>query len=479
MKRSHMLITAVLVALVVGPLATTACAADAVHGESAATTSDQATEEYAYSVGKQAYLWGWVPVNLHSRREWLRKFPGHRIVSPINRLVMLLDYIPPEERFIVTPNQDVAYGQGFADLSQGAVVIQIPDFGDRFWVLQCMDAYSDVFADPGWRTKSKPGFYLLVGPNWKGQVPPGIVEVLRSPTNLAWYVPRVFLVDSPKDKAAAQPLLNRVGAYPLTEFNGKMKTYHYALRPGLPSGHKGQGEHPWVVDARFWEDLAAVLAENKPRQGEEPLVASFQALLAAWKKDPLVKRGMARAVQDGRQLVETAKLYGNVGTPLGYGWSSALNGGAFGTDYLTRTLVGKAYLGVNKPQDALYIGTDLDGDGKRLNGAGNTYTLTFSKGQLPPAKAFWSLTLYDTEHFFYINPQKVYSRGTKNKDLQFNPDGSLTIYIQNQSPGADKETNWLPCPAEPFSVLIRIYVPDESVLQGPYSPPPVERMESG
>lgn len=445
-------------------------------------TRAQMTEEYAYIVAKDAYIWGWPAVNMHNRRNSMRKIPvpvlgsaGITPVAPINHLSMLVDYIKPEERAVVTPNQDVVYGQGFADLSRDAVVFQIPDFKGRYWVFHCMDAYTDVFAAPSSRIKSKPGFYLLVGPEWKGTVPEGIVQVIVSPTNLVWYLPRVFMNDTAEDRAAILPLLNQVAAYPLKEFTGKEKIFNWAKLPIIQEGWRGPGEFPWVADRSFWQDLSAVMSENKPRPGEEALWSRIKWLLKE-QNDPAVKRGMDRAVRDGRRIVDAAIMYSNVGAPFGNGWAGALNGGQFGTDYLTRALVAKSYIAVNKTEDAFYLGNDFDADGKRLNGKRNRYTLTFPKGQLPPAGAFWSLTMYNVEHFFYTNPQGRYSLGTKNKDLKFNQDGSLTIYMQNESPGKDKESNWLPAPTAPFSVMIRIYQPNDAVFKKEYVPPAIVKV---
>jgi hypothetical protein len=475
-----------LVAVAMGSVIFTApelSAEEAAQAPAARTlTREQVDEEYAYTVGKLAYVWGWPAVNLHNRRESSRPIPRSFIqgaipAAPVNRITMLVDYIRPDERAIVTPNQDTVYGQGFADLGQDAVIMELPDFGGRYWVMQIMDAYTDVFAAPSSRTKSRPGFYLLAGPEWKGAVPPGVVEVIRSPTNLAWYILRIFMNDTSEDRRLIRPLVNQVAVYPAREFTGEKKITDWAALPHVPDDVKGPAEQAWVVDNRFWDDLSAVLADEKPRAGEKALTESFKALLNRRASDPAVKRGMDRAVRDGRSVVDAGIMYGSVGAPFGNGWSGALNGGNFGADYLTRALAAKAYIAVNNAADAFYLGTDVDGDGSRLDGGKGRYTLTFPKGQLPPAKAFWSLTMYNSEHFFHANAEGRYSLGTKNRDLKFNPDGSLTLYLQSDSPGKEKDTNWLPAPGAPFSVLIRAYGPAPSVLNRGYAPPPVVKVK--
>ncbi|MDF1635575.1 DUF1254 domain-containing protein [Mycoplana sp. MJR14] len=238
----------------------------------------------------------------------------------LNQRWLLSDYIDPAQTFITCPNQDVVYGLGFFDLDKQPVVAQVPDFGDRFWVYALYDARTDQFADLGKPYGSQPGFYLLVGPNWKGEVPDGITGVFHSPTSLANGIPRIFQDDTPEDKAAIQRLIDQVVFYPLTE-------------------------------------------------------------------------------------------------------------------------------------------------GEQLEGS-KTYSITFPEGQEPPVNGFWSLTLYNEEHFLHPNDLKRYSLGTKNKSLKRNADGSLTLYAGAKNPGGDKESNWLPAPEGTFSLYIRAYWGKEPILDG-------------
>jgi hypothetical protein len=152
-----------------------------------------------------------------------------------------------------------------------------------------------------------------------------------------------------------------------------------------------------------------------------------------------------------------------------------INGAAFGTDYFTRTAIGKSNILVNKPNETKYFYQDLDENGGRLNG-GNRYTVTFAKGRVPPVKGFWSLTLYNRHHFFEPNNIKRYSVGTKNKDLVASTDGSLTIYVRSDAPtDPAQRANWLPSPKDAdFSLYIRAYWPQEAVTNGKWTPPPVQ-----
>ncbi|MFH1037308.1 MAG: DUF1254 domain-containing protein [PVC group bacterium] len=453
-------------------------------GKEKLMTEEAAREEYAYTIGKLAYIWGWPVVNVHNRRASLKMVlePGLNggviPVAPVNYFCMLTDYLKPLQRSIVTPNQDTVYGVCFTDLSIEPVLIQVPDFGNRYWVLQCMDAYTDVFSSPGTVHKSGSGIYMLVGPNWEDTTPEGVIEVIRAPTDLVWCLLRVFMNDTDEDRAALQPLINQVEGYPLSQYDGTLKTKDWSKIPSFPVEGAAAGEIHWVRDEFFWDDLAKVLAENAPRPGEEAMVENFRRLIEKRDRDPAVKAGLERAVHAGSRLVSAGFPYSNQEDKFGSGWAGNLTGGAFGSHYLNRAWIAKAYIAVNKVEDAFYLGTNVDGAGQLLNGGKDRYTITFPKDGLPPCRAFWSLTLYDQEHFFADNLLQRYSLGTKNlQQMKFSPDGSLTIHIQNSSPGKDKESNWLPAPKAPFSLLIRFYVPEKSVIDKQYAPPPVERVE--
>ncbi len=164
----------------------------------------------------------------------------------------------------------------------------------------------------------------------------------------------------------------------------------------------------------------------------------------------------------------------NYGIPLAGHWTTQSNGAQFGADYFTRAAVAKSNIFVNKPAETKYFYQDLDAGGARLNG-NNQYTVTFGKGLLPPVKGFWSLTLYNKFHFFHANELRRYSLGTKNKTLQYGPDGSLTLYVSATPPPRDEVSNWLPAPKDDLSLYIRSYWPDAAILDGKWTPPPVQR----
>jgi hypothetical protein len=439
------------------------------------------TEEYARLVARDLYFWAWPMVNVYSRRIAYEKVPeimlaGPVPAAPLNHLGMLTDYIVPEERIVACPNQDVVYGVGALALDQSPVVIQVPDFGDRFWVYQIVDLRTDSFADLGKMYGTTPGFYLLVGPNWKGEVPKGITKVFRASTNTGYVIPRVFQDDLPEDNKLVRQLTQQVMMYPLSEFDDKMKSRDWSRLPKMPSTVGGEEEVKWVVPETFFEVLPGVLADAPPLPGEEALYAQAQTLLAAAEKDPNIKVAIVKVAADAdNELVKPLFEFRNWGLQVPDNWSTQINGAAFGADYFTRTAVGKSNIFVNKPNETKYFYQDLDASGQRLNGS-NRYTVTFAKGQTPPVRGFWSLTLYNEHHFFSPNDIKRYSTGTKNKALKYNTDGSLTLYVQADPPVEDQRGNWLPAPkGADFSLYMRTYWPKVEVTDGSWTPPPVTR----
>ena len=440
--------------------------------------------EYAKAVARSAYIWGWPMVNMLNRRAAITKAPhpgllnGVLPVAPRGQIAMLHDYIEPSETFVTCPNQDVVYGLGFFSLDEEPVVIQVPHFGDRFWVYAIYDARTDQFAELGKAYNSKPGFYLLVGPNWKGEKPAGVEAVIRSSTALANAIPRVFMDDTPEDREAIQPVINQIVAYPLAQFDGQMKTIDWRKAPTIagPKSNAGGGETRWVIPEKFFDQFSEVLDTVPPLPGEESLYAQYRQLMNVANADPAIKRALVEtAVETDKAIIAKFFQWKYNGTPAGNGWNRSTNNAQWGVDYFDRTGTAKSNMFDNKPTETQYFYTDFDSAGLPLAGT-HTYSVTFPKGELPPVDGFWSLTLYNDKHLFHANGLKRYSLGTKNKTLKLNDDGSLTLYAGAKSPGADKVTNWLPAPTGAFSLYIRAYWGKQGILDGSWKPPAIKRL---
>ena len=440
------------------------------------------TESYAAHVARDTFMWAWPLVNIYNKRRGAEQskelaYAGPVPAAPLNRIVMLTDYVAPDERIVACPNQDVAYGAGSLGLEQSPVVVQVPDFGDRFWVYQAVDLRSDGFVQLGKMYGTTPGFYLLVGPSWDGEVHKGISKVFRCLTNTGFIAPRIFMDDTPEDRRAIQPVLQQIMVYPLDEFDGRMKSIDWSTIAHLPPISTGEQEVRWVPPDSFVDTLAMVFDDAPPLPGEEARYAQVRAVLEAAKRDPKIKAAMIQGAREAdEQLIAPLFEFRNWGQQLPHRWSTISNEAAFGTDYFTRTAVAKSNIFVNAPNETKYYYQDLDTDGARLNGA-RRYTVTFRKGETPPVHGFWSLTLYNEHHFFAPNEPKRYSLGTKNKKLTYNGDGSLTIYVQSDPAPEAQSTNWLPAPKyADFSLYLRAYWPSMRVLDGSWTPPAVVKV---
>jgi hypothetical protein len=447
------------------------------------------TKEYVQMVGRMAYTWGYAMVNSHNRRaafEYVTSQNGNvpgwnggvLPMAPIGMLSMLNDYIKPEQTFVACPNQDVVYGAGFFALEKEPSVFQVPDFGDRFWVYALYDARTDEFAEIGKAYDTKPGFYMMVGPNWKGETPKEIIAVVRSSTELAFVAPRIFKGDNAEDTKAVQPILNQIMFYPLSQFDGMMKTTDWSKSPHFPAPPATGGETKWVQPEKYFDQLPGVMKLVPPLPGEEAIYNWISSVFDAAAKDSTIKKELIESfVAADKELIAPLTQWKYNGRPAGNGWNSPINNAQWGTDYILRTATAKSNMYDNKPNETKYIYRDFDSKGEQLHGK-NNYTVTFPKGQEPPVKGFWSMTLYNEHHLFYPNALGRYSLGTKSKSfLKYNEDGSLTLYFGNKSPGKDKETNWVPAPDGTFSLYIRAYWAEQSILDGTWMPPQVEKVK--
>ncbi|MFZ4733104.1 MAG: DUF1254 domain-containing protein, partial [Pirellulales bacterium] len=262
----------------------------------------------ARAVAAEAYVWGWPMAYVHQVREALDRVPypgrsGGMPVAPLNRLAMLTDRATHRLRGVACPNQDVLYGFGMFDLDASPVVLQVPDFGSRFWLYQLGDQRTDAFADFGSMHDTKPGCYLVVGPQWSAAVPAGITGVVRSPTRYAWCIPRIFFSDAPGDREAALPLVNQVTAYPLDEYEGTMQSVNWSKARWLPDV-TGKGRRAVDVSPdTFLAILPTLLSDVPPRPGEEALYARMHRLVRALESDPALRPHVEEAVTNADRNV--------------------------------------------------------------------------------------------------------------------------------------------------------------------------------
>jgi hypothetical protein len=388
-------------------------------------------------------------------------------------------YPSVDNRCCAAPNADTLYTIVWLDVSREPWVFSIPDMGDRYYLMPMLDGFSEVFYVAGSHTTgSKPQTYAVTGPGWTGTLPDGMMQV-QSPTGMVWILGRIYCNGTPEDYAAVHALQDQFVSIPLSAY-GKP----YTPPPGTvdPTLDMKTAVRKLVNDLPFDEYFSyfsQLLKTNPPMQEDAPLVERLAEIGIVPGKDQ--DRGklpvMGGKLDEKLGLVEMGLHLKRQKTTNG--WLYFTKGvGTFGTDYLTRGMANLLGPGWNRPQDAVYPLSLKDANGDEYDGAKHNYVIRFEKGKLPPAEAFWSLTLYDGDFFFVPNPINRYDLAQRDK-LIVNPDGSVDLYIQAESPDKEKEANWLPAPKGKFVLVMRIYAPrttPPSILDGSWTPPPVKRV---
>lgn len=397
---------------------------------------------------------------------------------PMNTFHHMREFPDPTFKEVVSPNADTLYSTAWLDLSREPMVLSLPDTGKRYYLMPMLDGWTEVFASPGTRTTgNRGGNFAIVGPDYKGELPPGVTEI-RAPTAMVWILGRTGTYGK-GDYAAVAKLQDQYRLTPLSAWGE-----HAAIEPPAPTPAVDTTTPPVVqVDnmsaEQFFTRFAALLPNNPLTPDDAPMRAKLRELeLTPGEPFRLAALGQAQelGVKEGVRDA-LAKIIAAATAPAGDlvgGWKLYRDLGKYGTDYTRRAMVAHFGLGANLPADAIYAAARTDADGQPLTGE-HRYVLHFDKGQTPPVGGFWSLTMYDDQQFFVDNPLGRYAIGDRDR-LRFNKDGSLDLYVQRESPGKGKESNWLPAPAGPFNLMLRLYWPEEPVLKGEWTPPPATRV---
>ncbi|HEU4388878.1 MAG TPA: DUF1254 domain-containing protein [Blastocatellia bacterium] len=432
-----------------------------------ATSADDRVHDLAV----QAYVYAY-PLVLVGQTRQLRR-------APLNQFAHLQSFPSAGFTAVVRPNIDTLYSAAWLDLSHEPVILSVPDTAGRYYVMQLLDAWTETFALPGSRTTgSKPGHFLIAGPGWKGATPKD-VKVIQSPTNTVWIIGRTQ-TNGPSDYENVRAIQRGYKLAPLSMWEKGTVGAPERLTP--PADRRTPPEQVAAMDAAtFFKVFASLLKETSPHPVDAPLLEQLKSIGIEAGKDFDIARltsrnaeALERAVKDARAMIaERARSHGDVRN----GWRfPGKNTGRYGRAYLDRAAVALFGLGALPAEEAIYPNSFRDDDGNALNGA-NRYVLRFERGKLPPAGAFWSVTMYDPTGYFVSNPINRYGLGDRDK-LEFDKDGSLEIYIQHESPGKEKEANWLPAPAGDFSLTLRLYVPKAAALDGSWKPPAVRRVRA-
>jgi len=398
----------------------------------------------------------------------------------MGQIIKLRHYPDAAFRDVTAPNADTLYTTAFFDVGQEPWVLSLPDMKDRYYLMPMLDGWTTVFQVPGKRTTGTGAqTYAITGPGWTGTLPAGVKEY-KSPTNMVWLLGRIYCTGTPEDYAEVHALQDQVKLVPLSAYGKPYTPPAGKVDPSIDMKTAVRDQVNRMDAVAYFTLLAELMKANPPSAADAPALAKFARIGLVPGQDfdaSKLRADFARRIPEiaNDRIMIQFKINKDVHDIDGWGFTTKT--GIYGTDYLMRALVTAIGLGANRPQDAVYPTSQKDGDGQAYNGA-NKYVMRFAKGHLPPVEGFWSLTMYDGAYFFVPNPLNRYSVSAR-QDLKPNPDGSVDLYIQKDSPGADKEANWLPAPAGKFILMLRMYWPQESnpsIIDGTWTIPPVRKV---
>jgi hypothetical protein len=453
---------------------------------SAGSASALATDE-AKKIALDAYVYGYSLITTEvTRVQMTNVAKADDLHAPMGQFFNIKRYPPADYRGVSAPNADTLYSLAWMDLDKEPWVFSHPDMGDRYYLFPTYSLWVPVIASPGARTAGgKAASYLLAGPGWTGEVPAGVTKI-DVPTRYVLILGRTFADGSEKDYEIVNALQAQYDVRPLSAY-GK-SDYVYTPPPVDPNPGYSMTDKPQQVilgmdTEDYFNRMAKLMCHDAPPAAEDaPMVAEMAKIgLEPCKPFSLAALGdeTAAALKDLPQ--QALDYLGKNESTMGVvkdGWVFSMVG-TYGTDYLKRAVLAAFGWPANLPQDAVYPYTLTDKDGKPLDGA-NKYTLTFAKGQEPPVDGFWSITMYEIDKGWWFVPNALnkFTVSPRN-NLVPNEDGSVTLYFQNESPGKDKEANWLPAPKGAFLPMLRMYWPkekDPSILNGTWTPPQIVKV---
>ncbi|HUM02408.1 MAG TPA: DUF1254 domain-containing protein [Thermoanaerobaculia bacterium] len=467
-----------------GSCAKTEKAAEKAAAEVKGAVAADVKEIEAKETAIDAYIYGYPLVTMELTRRVMTNVAGPEALhAPMGHFVRARRYPDASYRDVTAPNADTLYTTTWLDVSKEPWILSLPDIKGRYFLFPMLDGWTNVFQVPGKRTTGTAAQkYAITGPGWSGTLPQGVTEY-KSPTGIVWILGRIYCTGTPDDYKAVHALQDQVSVVPLSAYG---KTYRPApgtVDPAVDMKTAVREQVNALDGAAFFRLFATLLKSNPPAAEDAPMVAKLAKIgvvpgqdFDPAKLDPAVSKGIAAAPKPAQEKIA---IWLKESIPAGdskleNGWVFTTKTGVYGTAYRQRAMITWFGLGANRPQDAVYPTSEGPDLLKKYSGE-HKYVLHFNKGEMPPVSGFWSLTMYDASYFFVANPLNRSTLSPRNK-FKANADGSVDLYIQKDSPGKDKEANWLPAPAGNFVLMMRLYWPTEkapSLLDGSWKLPEV------
>jgi hypothetical protein len=423
-------------------------------------------EADGYQLGLSAYSWGYPLVRMERvvrlYSDISSGVPATSYRAPINRIGWARELATPSAKDMPTANNDTFYMSAVVVLDE-PFVLSVPDTGDRYYVINVFNMWQEIEHYIGRRTTgTKAARYVLVPPGWSGSVPADATRLDVS-TDKIWLWGRLRIAQG----EPTAPIMSLQTKFMLEPVSGRAESLTLPALPPITDNDLG-----------FFKHLAFALKSNAVKPADEALFAQFSRMgltkegFDESRLSPDMRRGIVRALKDGPALV-VSSLASTSSVRNGWNWVTGLD--SFGFNYPLRAMVAGSYLGGNGEREAVYPIRYTDADGLTLTGA-NKYLVKLSKE--PPVEAFWSLTIYNADDKMLVeNPIRRYKVGTDTEGLKKGPDGSITIAVQNEQPDQAANVNWLPAPKGDFYVILRLYQPNDSILDGTYQLPQMTRVK--
>ncbi len=434
-------------------------------------------EQKTYFHGMNAYAYGFPLVMMDVTKDVLTAAPSAgEYKAPINQFGRLRSFVDPDFKDVVRISMNSLWSHGFVDLDQEPMIVSVPDTRGRYLVMQALNMWTDDFLSVGSRTTgTRAGHYLIAGPNWQGTAPADVDDTFHCSTRFAWVLVQIA-AGGPEDFPAIHALQDQLKITPLSAWGTSYTPpATVPVNPDVDLTATPYDQVRLMTGEMFFKRLARLLKDNPPYPTDTKAIENLKKFgvepgrpFDPDRLGPGTRKGIDKVPAEVWLHLASAPYE----TPTVNGWMNPMNLGRYGDDYNTRALIAWLGLGALTAEDALYPSAFVDGDGRALDGA-SRYVMHFDKDGLPPSHSdIWSISAY-RENFYVRNPIDRYGL-LSSAPFHYNTDGSLDIYIQAKSPGADKEANWLPCPPSgPFNLTVRVYQPKPAMLDGSYTLPPV------